>query len=74
MLQGIILKYKVQYFLLSSHLFLMTDSTIFGSGSGVLFSSSLVVFQHCLLFAEQAVATANESKFEGQNSASQYFP
>lgn len=35
--------------------------------SDVLLSGSLVVFQHCLLFAEQAVATTNKSKFEGQS-------
>lgn len=45
----------------------MTDCTISGSTSDVLHSGSLVVFQHCLLFAEQAVATTNKSKFEGRN-------
>lgn len=45
----------------------MTDSTISGCTSEVFISGSLVVFQYCLLFAEEAVATTNKSKFEGQN-------
>lgn len=35
--------------------------------SDVLLLGALVAFQHCLLFAEQAIATTNKSKFEGQN-------
>lgn len=45
----------------------MVDYKISGSMSDVLLSGSLVVFQHYLLFAEQAVAMTNKSKFEGQN-------
>lgn len=45
----------------------MADCTISGSKFDVLLLSSLGVFQHCLLFAEQAVAKTNKSKFEGQN-------